>query len=92
MDKEYLIAAAIEFTNKKTQCREVWLGKRHNNVFEDMFHSGIEYDRATYIQGFFTNRGRFVNRYEAKDIAVAANQLIVPIEDTFKELYSEDVW
>lgn len=41
-------------------------------------------------QGFVTNKNRFVNRVEAKAIAIAANQIIS--ETTFPELYSEDLY
>ena len=50
------------------------------------------YDKKSAIQGFLTNKDRFVDRYEAKEIAIAANQLIVPEEETYTELFSEDVW
>ena len=50
------------------------------------------YLKSTATQGFLTNDNRFVDRYEAKKIAVTANQLIVPEKDTYAELYSEDVW
>ena len=40
------------------------------------------------VQGFLTNTHRFVNRYEAAEIALAAGQ----IEHKTDMLYSEDVW
>lgn len=43
-----------------------------------------------HIQGFTTNTNRFVDRLEAKKIAVEANQIIS--EFTFNELYSEDLY
>ena len=45
---------------------------------------------ARALQGFLTNRGRYVDRIEAAIIALAANQL----EQTNRgeELYSEDLW
>lgn len=44
-------------------------------------------------QGFLTNKGTFVNRLEAKQIAIANGQL-VPDSCVVQgdELYSEDLW
>lgn len=42
------------------------------------------------IQGFVTNKNRFVDRSEAMDIARNANQIIS--DTTFRELYSEDLY
>lgn len=42
------------------------------------------------VQGFVTNKNRFVDRSEAMQIARAANQIIS--DTTFKELYSEDLY
>lgn len=42
------------------------------------------------VQGFVTNRNRFVDRYEGMKIAREANQIIS--DTTFKELYSEDLY
>lgn len=42
------------------------------------------------IQGFVTNKNRFVDRYEAMVIAKKANQIIS--DTTFPELYSEDLY
>ncbi len=42
-------------------------------------------------QGFITSRHRYVDRKEAKRIAVAACQLIERAGD-LDDLYSEDVW
>ena len=41
-------------------------------------------------QGFVTNKGRFVDRTEAMQIALAANQVIS--NSSFDELYSEDLY
>jgi hypothetical protein len=42
------------------------------------------------VQGFITNKNRFVDRSEAMVIARAANQIIS--DTTFPELYSEDLY
>lgn len=43
-----------------------------------------------HIQGFVTNKGRFVTRVQARKIAEKANQIIS--DSTFNELYSEDIY
>ena len=89
---EKLEAAAIKFYDLKLNHWFIMIAKRHADVFHKMYSYNIVYDKKTAIQGFITNYGRFVDRYEAKQIAVAANQLIVPAEETYAELFSEDVW
>ena len=89
---EKLIASAIKFYNKETKEWIVMTGMRHADILYDMYMLHIDYDKKKYQQGFLTNHGNFVDRYEAKNIALAANQLIVPEEQTYAELFSEDVW
>lgn len=87
-----LIASAIKFYNKETQEWIVMTGVRHADILHDMYILKIQYDKNAYYQGFLTNDGQFVNRYEAKEIAFKSGQIIVPIEETYAELFSEDVW
>lgn len=87
-----LIASAIKFYNEDNGKWIVMTGIRHANILYDMYTLKIKYDKSLCIQGFLTNDGDFVDRYEAKDIAIKANQIIVPFEDTYPELFSEDVW
>ena len=89
---ERLVAAAIQFKFADTDNMAVMMGKRHADVLFNMYLHNIKYDKKSSIQGFWTDSNRFVDRYEAKRIAVAAKQLIVPEEQTFAELFSEDVW
>lgn len=88
---EKLVAAAIEFKLAHSGDTVVMTGKRHADVFLNMHLHEIEYQKPV-IQGFWTNTNRFVDRYEAKKIAIAAHQLIVPEERVYKYLFSEDVW
>ena len=90
--KEKIIASAIKFRQKDNDYDVVMTAKRHADVFYKMKQLNIDYDRASCVQGFWTSEYRFVNRYEAKKIAVDVNQIIVPIEETYAELYSEDLW
>jgi hypothetical protein len=53
----------------------------------------------TGAQGFMTNAGRFVDRYEAAKIATAAGQILpfqngglVATRENVERLFSEDMW
>lgn len=65
---------------------------RHHNLLRVAHEWGgrelTQNDRA--LQGFLTNRGRYVDRIEGARIALAAQQL----EQTNwgEDLYSEDLW
>ena len=88
MEQEKVVAAACKIFIEDNIL--VLTAKRHVDVWEIFHLSNMKY--KSMIDGFWTNKDRFVSRIEAKRIAVAANQLIVPIEETYPELYSEDVW
>lgn len=87
MEQEKIIAAACKVCDDKNTF--ILTSDRHANIKEILSNFHIKSD---VTDGFWTNRDRFVDRIEAKKIAVAANQLIVPIEETYPTLYSEDVW
>ena len=89
---ERLIASAIKFYTLDSDYPMIMCGKRHCDIYESMWRASLNYLKSTAIQGFLTDKDRFVDRYEAKTIAIAAGQLIVPIEQTYAELFSEDVW
>ncbi len=65
---------------------------RHHNIIRKMSDLGLPEEAwRLQNQGFITNTGEFVDRYQACRIARAANQLIR--EPTPKDmLTSEDVW
>lgn len=90
-NKEKVVAAAIKFySNDSPNFPTIMTARRHVDIQERLNYTNIyTYDE---VEGFWTSHNRFVDRYEAKEIAVAANQLIVPIEETYNALYSEDVW
>jgi hypothetical protein len=88
MEQEKVIAAACKISTDENIF--ILTAERHADVREILYCANIKYNNIT--DGFWTDKDRFVNRIEAKKIAVAANQLIVPIEETYPELYSEDVW
>ena len=91
MKQEKVKAAALKFNLTNTDHAYVMIGTRHAELFERLI--GVpDVIKTSIVEGFVTDTDRFVDRIEAKRIAVAANQLIVPIEDTYDALYSEDVW
>lgn len=89
--KEKVVAAAIKFySNDSPDFPTIMTAQRHADIRERLNFTNIY--SFNEVEGFWTSNDRFVDRYEAKEIAVAANQLIVPIEETYSALYSEDVW
>jgi len=87
-----IVKAAVKFYDLDNNYAPVIIeARRHCDAYE-LAKLAINYDRDNTVEGFITDTDEFVNRIEAKKIAVEANQLIVPIEETYNELYSEDVW
>ena len=79
-------AAAIR--NKETGV--VWslpVPARHH----DLIWVCTEWDQSKFEQGFLTDDNRYVDRIEAKQIAIANNQLL-PRAGNLDALFSEDVW
>lgn len=65
-------------------------GVRHSDCFDKQFASDSHYFKGGISEGFWTDKQRFIDRYEAKKLALANGQLT---EDTeYAELYSEDLW
>lgn len=89
MEKIMIAAIRIDTIENDTI---VMTGVRHADIWEDIHQMRAHIKMRRKTEGFLTNKNRFVNRVEAKKIAVAANQLIVPEEETFTELYSEDIY
>ena len=92
-----LVAAAIKFKPKGCEYFQIMCGKRHCNVLEMMYNLRIEYEKATSVQGFLTDEDAFVDRYEAFQIARAADQLLPEAKEeyankTTTQLFSEDLW
>ena len=92
-----IISAAIKFKPKGSEYFQIMCGKRHCNVLEKIYNLHIEYDKKTSVQGFLTDNNTFVDRYEAFEIARAADQLLPEAKEEYKDkvvtqLFSEDVW
>ena len=85
-----LIAAAIKFYPKDSEYPQIVCGKRHCDCLEWMFKHHVEYDKQIHIQGFMTNRSRFVDRYEAAEIAWRARQVLEE-SDVYQKMY-DDYW
>jgi len=85
---ETIVMAAIK-TSPVTVAAVLKPG-RHKDVIAQLTHHGYSAMAVgPTSQGFVTSEGRFVDRKEAKEIALEAKQ----IEDMARsELHSEDVW
>lgn len=64
---------------------------RHHHVIRALAYLG-EDTPINGEQGFVTSAARFVNRVDAKALAVAAGQYNPTVEGGLRELYSEDLW
>lgn len=107
-DIEKLICSAIWYNDgkKHTQCNVsttgdyhdatgiVFCGLRHADCFGVLWLTLPDFKPTehNHIQGFLTNRNRFVDRKEALEIALNANQVTKEELGEYKELFSEHVW
>lgn len=66
----------------------IWTGKRHNEIIMHMMEDGEKPPFFITEQGFITSTGRFVDRYEAAEVAIRAGQVTSHVSC----LSSEDVW
>lgn len=70
----------------------VFCGHRHPHCMYSMIaitgKRSVELEVGEYVQGFLTNKNRFVGRKEAAIIAFDANQ----IKEEKETLYSEDLY
>lgn len=82
-EKVKIICSAIRDKDKN-----IWIGKRHSDCLWLMSKFGV--DDLDGEEGFLTNDKKFVNRNEAKKIAVKAKQTIRNLEK--HRLFSEDLW
>lgn len=78
----------------KTEDEVVWSlpsPNRHHDVINRIYEQRQDGKMVTGEQGFLNNEGVFLDRKEALQIAIQADQLI---RKTFpeNELFSEDLW
>lgn len=85
--KETIILSAIKIEDNVVAVR-LQPNSRHCWIIHALAKAGME-TPVTGEQGFLTSTGRFVDRVEAKKIAIEAGQIK---ESQFSQLYSEDVW
>ena len=109
--QEYILCAAIKriegrnclpYHDGSNDICFIELGYRHHDILQ-RFHG--EVSKKSKDQGFYTSKGRFVDRKEAMVIAMAAGQVKntyygrKPIMEAYKDgdllvksLYSEDLY
>lgn len=97
--KEYILCAAIHYLNstpcthqpKNIESGIVVCGRRHHNCISVYFAlTGNVTREETSVQGFITSLDRFVDRIEANEIAINANQVIG--NTLGDQLISEDLY
>jgi hypothetical protein len=85
--------SAIKKENK------IYVGKRHHDCFAKMVRCGVDNVNIDSVQGFITDKGKFVERNEAYKIAKSCGQYKREqlcskdcSPSTLKILFSEDLW
>jgi hypothetical protein len=96
---EYILCAAILRINERdftmyhhNDLRKIEIGYRHADIYR-RFEG--EVDKSPKAQGFYTSKGRFVNRKEAMEIAYNAGQVSIDVakfDGEFRNLFSEDLY
>lgn len=101
---EYIVSAANHYDDGKEHVHTptnissgfVVTGHRHHNInytlailIDDDKFNKLEHNLT---EGFITNTNRFVNRKEALDIAIKANQILDLSNIRNNQLYSEDLY
>lgn len=98
-NKERILCAAIWYKDGKKHPAQpkniktgyVWCGRRHHNIINLRSSlTGEVTRRETSIQGFITDKDRFVDRCEGNVIAISAGQVFGNVEGD--ELISEDLY
>ncbi len=100
--EEKIICSAIWYKEQPTAIYKptnvdvgvVVCGHRHPHCIHTFIaltgKRSIKPECGEYIQGFLTNLNRFVDRFEALEIAKKQNQIINP--NVGNQLYSEDIY
>lgn len=103
MKKEYILCAAVKRIEPRTghdpyhvgqnDLMDIEIGYRHHDIY--MRFEG-EVSKKMTDQGFYTSRGRFVNRTDAMKIAYEAGQVdketAFDYRGEFEMLFSEDLY
>ena len=85
--KEIILHAAVKAKNGM-----ILLGKCHADCFWQGDNIGLKMSSKSQDQGFFTNKGRYVDRKTAARIAKRAGQLEPEHKRKVTHLISEDIW
>jgi hypothetical protein len=91
---ERIVAVALQYPRLGIVC-QLPAPHRHREVIAWMAHRGYTREQiAECDQGYVTDKGRFVSRRGALEIASAAGQLKPrrPGQYDGPELFSEDLW
>lgn len=98
--EEYILCSAIYFNDYKEHVHQpkninvgfVVCGRRHHNCFASFRAMGLKkperIEKMDEVQGFLTNKDRFVDREEGGVIAFESGQT----GELKKTLYSEDLY
>ena len=85
---EKICASAIKFFPKDSNWPVIVMGHRHCNCLEWMYNHKVEYEKTSHIQGFVTSENRFVDRYEAAQIAWRERQVLEE-SDVYQKMYED---
>ena len=85
---EKIVASAIKFLPGDSKYPIIVTERRHCDCFEVIWNSKINYDKKTCEQGFMTSRSRFVDRYEAAEIAWRVRQVLEE-SDVYQKMYDD---
>ena len=99
--KEYILCAAIKrqlarecypyHPNTNDIC-DIEIGYRHH----DIIHRFVDEELVEWEQGFYTSKGRYVDRYEAMEIAYKCGQVSAEValtkQGNYNSLFSEDLY
>ena len=66
----------------------IFIGKCHGDCFHKAHHLSVKLSSKADDQGFVTNKGRYVGRLEAAELAFTNKQ----IDEPTSMLFSEDLW
>ncbi len=70
----------------------VYEGHRHSEAIHNAAKAGEATPITAKIQGFVLDTGEFVNRIEARPIAIRCGQLLFSKAKVGKPLISEELW
>ena len=85
---EKICASAIKFFPNDSNWPVIVMGHRHCNCLEWMYNHKVEYEKTSHIQGFVTSENRFVDRYEAAQIAWRERQVLEE-SDVYQKMYDD---